>query len=161
MKRASFALVIEESASELSNPVVMVFFDLKRLAHPNQPNSPVTTVVPHDVDRVLTNKLGLADDSSHLAVSRIHLGRANATRNWSISSLGRRRLGCRAYRRCHMRGLSRIATGVATARPSSQFLMRLASAMRETFPKESSSTMITGFAAMVACITRQRPALPM
>ncbi len=30
--------------------------------------------------------------------------------------------------------------------------------MRVNFPHESSSTMITGLAAMRACITRQRPA---
>lgn len=61
----------------------------------------------------------------------------------------------------HIRGLFRIPPATATSGRSSQCLIRFASATRETLPKESSSTMITGFAAMVACITRQRPALPM
>jgi hypothetical protein len=40
---------------------------------------------------------------------------------------------------------------------SSHFLMRWASATRVSFPHESSSTITTGWLAIIACITRQRP----
>ena len=41
---------------------------------------------------------------------------------------------------------------------SIQRLMRLASAILENLPQESSNTMITDLSAIMACITRQRPA---
>jgi hypothetical protein len=40
---------------------------------------------------------------------------------------------------------------------SSHFLMRWASATRVSLPHESSSTITTGWLAIIACITRHRP----
>jgi len=57
----------------------------------------------------------------------------------------------------HMRRFDRMRAAPSTS-PSSQCLMRLASPMRANLPDESSSTMITGFSAIVACITRHLPA---
>src|SRR5258706_10331748 len=41
---------------------------------------------------------------------------------------------------------------------SIQRLMRLASAILESLPQASSNTMITGLSAIIACISRHRPA---